>query len=450
MKPALRNRAALVLLCAGTLLQAQQFVFHAYRQAEGLKNLAIHTMACDREGYLWVATENGLYRFLGSGFIRYGPEQGLGGIDIRDVRTDAAGIVWAGTDRGLYRWEGQRFVPATPAPVRIFSPWLIAPEDGRNLLVIDSGRLWRLEHDPAGKVISFRAVLSERELILNPELGQLDSVNVVADAAGGYRIWAGSGKKLYSWPDRGGAVPQQGYEGPVASWGVAEGLAGDLWRSVSLDRQGGIWAAGEHHVAWLGKDARRFTDRTMPGSSDQGGGILNHGPLLEDAQGRMLGAAAGGIARWESGHWRIVGEAEGLERSGVVVGMAFDTVGDLWIASSEDALYHWVGYADWEGWGLKQGLPSAVVWDIVPRTTPSGPQVLIGTVKGPAVIDPRGGPARGLFPGEHWRLGETDILQPNRDGTLFAATRDGGLLRIDPAHGRAERTGTLPVHFYSS
>jgi ligand-binding sensor domain-containing protein len=64
-------------LALSASLQAQQYVFRAYRQAEGLKNLAVNALATDRTGFLWLGTENGVYRFLGSGFERFGPEQGI-------------------------------------------------------------------------------------------------------------------------------------------------------------------------------------------------------------------------------------------------------------------------------------------------------------------------------------------------------------------------------------
>src|SRR5579863_2782362 len=71
----IRSLACLLLLPGST--QAQQYVFHAYQQAEGLKNLSVRALATDRSGFLWVGTENGVYRFLGSGFESYGVQQGI-------------------------------------------------------------------------------------------------------------------------------------------------------------------------------------------------------------------------------------------------------------------------------------------------------------------------------------------------------------------------------------
>src|ERR1035437_9446664 len=94
------------------LLSAQQYVFRAYRQSEGLKNLAVNAITTDRSGFLWLATENGVYRFLGSGFARFGAEQGIGELFIGDIVADPGGLVWAGSGENLYVWDGRRFSPA--------------------------------------------------------------------------------------------------------------------------------------------------------------------------------------------------------------------------------------------------------------------------------------------------------------------------------------------------
>jgi len=93
-------------ICAS--LQAQQYVFRAYRQAEGLKNLAVNSMATDPSGFLWLGTENGVYRFLGSSFERFGPEQGIAELNIRALVLDPNGVVWVGTNENLYRFDGRR------------------------------------------------------------------------------------------------------------------------------------------------------------------------------------------------------------------------------------------------------------------------------------------------------------------------------------------------------
>lgn len=80
------------MICATA--SAQQYVFHVYRQAEGLGNLSVTDMVTDGKGFFWVATENGLYRFLGSNFERFGAEQGIKEIYVRSLAVGADGTVW--------------------------------------------------------------------------------------------------------------------------------------------------------------------------------------------------------------------------------------------------------------------------------------------------------------------------------------------------------------------
>ena len=76
-----------------------------YGQADGLANQAVTTITQDGAGYLWVGTENGLFRFDGARFLRYGKRDGLPAPFITALTTDAAGRLWVGTDAGLCEWR---------------------------------------------------------------------------------------------------------------------------------------------------------------------------------------------------------------------------------------------------------------------------------------------------------------------------------------------------------
>jgi len=55
-------------------------------------------MTTDRSGFIWMGTENGVYRFLGSRFEKYGQQQGILDRDIQDIYADPNGTVWVGTE----------------------------------------------------------------------------------------------------------------------------------------------------------------------------------------------------------------------------------------------------------------------------------------------------------------------------------------------------------------
>ena len=439
MEPFRSIRILAYCLALAAPLQAQQYAFHTYGQTEGLKNLAVNALAIDRHGFLWVATENGVYRFLGSGFERYGPDQGIAELEAEDVVADTNGTVWVGTDENLYRWDGQRFLPAGRNPIPIQRKRHLIVEDARHLLVVDKSQLYRLEHDGEGRMLSYLPVIPETLAVAFPEMGKVASVSVVSEPDHGLRIWIGAGKRLYSWQDGEASGHPQPQPGEVTEWGMEKGLAEDIWESVLLDSTGTLWVAGHKYVMVLPKEAARFINRSIPGSDPEN--LYGHAPLVEDPAGRILAPSGDGIARWEGTSWRHIGRANGIQRTSQSSGMAFDAAGDLWLGTRGEGVSHWFGYRDWEGWGEDQGLPSSLVWTIRPL---SADRVLAGTDGGPAWIDPSSGAAGRLFSTRLWTYGEVDAMGLERDGSLWAGTMSGSILRIDPKTGRTEQAAKLP------
>jgi ligand-binding sensor domain-containing protein len=73
--------------------RAQRYTFHDYGQSEGLKNLNTRCFLQDTIGFLWVCTEDGLFRFDGSSRahdnslpIRICSLSGLFYVNVRDRR----------------------------------------------------------------------------------------------------------------------------------------------------------------------------------------------------------------------------------------------------------------------------------------------------------------------------------------------------------------------------
>jgi diguanylate cyclase (GGDEF)-like protein len=432
-------RILVYLLAFSAVLNAQQYVFRTFRQPEGLANLAVNAMATDRQGFLWLATENGVFRFLGSGFERFGSEQGIGDLDTIDLLVDPNGTIWVATEENLYRLEGQRFFPAGRDPIHVLGPRRLAVEDAHHLLVVDNMRLYRLEHDAEGRMLSYRPVFPDSVVAAMPDLAKVSSLSVVAGPSNGERVWIGCGRNLYSWHESQTNGRPQASEYGVTAWGGDKGLAGDQWESVLRARDGTLWAAGQHHVAVLPPGATCFADRSIPGSDPDG--TYGHAPLVEDPEGRMLAPTEDGIARWNGTGWRIIGRGNGLECDGHITSLVFDAAGDLWFSSLGGGLYNWAGYADWEGWGDKQGLPSSVVWAFAPW---SADRLFVGTQRGPAWIDLRNGLAHSMPSRQRWACNQIAETGVDRDASLWVATRSGEILRIDSRTGRAELTARLP------
>src|ERR1035438_2564006 len=104
---------ALLALVTG-VLSAQEYSFRNYGVAEGLNNLVIRRIYQDRVGFIWVSTENGIFRYDGERFEGFGPEQGIpsnSGVAFGDAPD---GSLLVGGNIGLYHLSGNSFekVPA--------------------------------------------------------------------------------------------------------------------------------------------------------------------------------------------------------------------------------------------------------------------------------------------------------------------------------------------------
>src|SRR5215467_3490891 len=99
----------IALLLATVSASAQRYNFKFYGEEEGLQNLVVQVVLQDRAGFLWVGTQNGLFRYDGSRFVRFGRLEGLPGARIESVHESVDGVLWAGTRVGLARWRNDHF-----------------------------------------------------------------------------------------------------------------------------------------------------------------------------------------------------------------------------------------------------------------------------------------------------------------------------------------------------
>jgi diguanylate cyclase (GGDEF)-like protein len=413
----------LVLAALAGAASAQQYVFRGYRQGSSLNNLSVSAVSFDPKGFLWVGTQNGLYRFLGSGFQRFGRESGIHEAMIADVLAAPDGSVWAGTEENLYRWTGRGFEPSGPKPIPIWRArdlWFEAP--GR-LLVVKGNRLYRLSYGKDGDPSSLAAYFPAALVASHPVLQRLAHPVVAPDGT----LWVGCGPRLCSWRD-----------GKLTEWGGAQGVPDEECRALAADGRGSVWERTADRLVELAKGAGGFVDRTPPGR--ESAGAYSSLPLAVDPQGRVLISAEDGIARWNGSAWRTIGRANGLWSTHITA-MAFDARGDLWMGSTGHGLHHWTGYNQWEGWSNQQGLPSDNIWSL--GLFQDG-EAYVGTEKGPARIDLRSGAAQRLFRTAEWPYGQVSGLAMAGGGALVAATRSGSILRIRAATGQVKRLAQLP------
>src|SRR5260370_12075212 len=78
-----------ILLTLIPAASGQHYAFRAFGRESGLSNLEIQCFYKDRIGFLWVGTENGLYRYEGGRFTYFGGDKGLPSVTVETIHPPA-------------------------------------------------------------------------------------------------------------------------------------------------------------------------------------------------------------------------------------------------------------------------------------------------------------------------------------------------------------------------
>ena len=421
----LARAASIFFAAAGMLLvhreaAADSVMLRHYQQAQGLVNLSVACLTQDHDGFIWVCTENGLFRYDGVDFERFGKEQGIDSAAIRTVIEDSEGRLWVATSQDLYRGENSSFKPIRPEgrPLRLAAGLQIAVASPGHILVIDGGELLQLTAAADGGWQS-RAFFPQTLLAAIPGLGALTSVHV--DRLG--RIWLGCGSAICRIE-----------EGAVKLFDASLGVPDDGWRSWALDRDGRMWARGQAHLAALEPQAARFEIRD-PSHAGMKAGILDV-PLSVDRQGRILTSTDGGLSRWQNG-WQDYSAMNGIPTTGISAILS-DRDGQVWLGVPGRGVERWLGYGHFESWTRTQGV-GAPVWSMASGTD-RGP--LLATRTGCSKLDRAASIAAkcafGSLP-----AGEIRVMA-QAHGALWVGMTTGGLYRIAAADRDATRIAEVP------
>ena len=65
----------------------------------------VNSLKRNRDGSVWAASNNGLFRFHNNLWMAHGIEEGLPSLAIHDLLEERSGAVWAGTTRGVARYQ---------------------------------------------------------------------------------------------------------------------------------------------------------------------------------------------------------------------------------------------------------------------------------------------------------------------------------------------------------
>jgi diguanylate cyclase (GGDEF)-like protein len=300
------------------------FGFRSYGQDDGLSNLAVYGIAQGADGFLWVGTDDGVYRYDGHAFKGF--SRGLPSRTIWNLAVSSDNVVWVSTTKGLFKLEQGLFRAVEGVPPRNANG-LCLGSGGRALVFVDQELYGGDSRAPLQRLRNFperiRAVWASADL---------NSVLALTDTA----LWHGLDGQWRAEP-----LPA-----------LAQGRLGRILQ----DREGRIWLRGRFNL-WRRDPAGAWVDL----SARLPGGTTNLTPPVEDQLGRIWTGTSKGLLCLDGNDSWVLGEEKGLP-GGWAGSVLVDREGSLWVGS--EGVHRLKGRFLWTGFGVRQGLPAATVWDV--------------------------------------------------------------------------------------
>ena len=306
--------------------------FRTFAGDDGLRNLVVGGIAQDPSGLLWIATDDGVYRFDGERFAHFSVDHGLSSSLNFAVSIAPDGAPCVGSPNGLVCWNGARFSTEKTQGV---------PRASVHAMATFAGKLW-----------------------VGTDRGGL----YVQDGAGGFVRapgWPGgpTAKIRGLWADAHGLIVGDGTNVELTvgdgTWQVLDvGITGEQIEAVLRDRDGTLWIRTPLHMWMMPRGAARVVDATdgLPTGYDM---VDAATPMAIGPLGELMVGTDGGLAYRAGDHWHLIDRTAGLP-AGPTRTLFVDREGTIWIGAA--ALLQLRGRDLIEHYDAASGLPGETAW----------------------------------------------------------------------------------------
>ena len=419
-----------------------QFGRDVWQREQGLPNNTIHAILQTQDGYLWLATEEGLVRFDGVRFRVFDTQNTpeLASNQIQVLFEDKRGELWIGTAAGLTRYKDQRFTPYTGGEfLPKTSVSSIYQDRNDQVWVGTAAGLWTFDGGKFGGYStrdhlpndSIRSIYEDRSGALwFSTLGGL-----VRKDAGGFTTFTtreglpnDSIKSVYEdsrgdlWVNTFGGLARF-KDGRFTVLTTADGLLNDHVWSIAEDRNGALWIGTDGGLNSFSNGSFKAytTDDGLPDNSVWS--------IYEDRGGVLWVATPGGLGRLKDGALSSYTSRDGLSDE-VVMALFEDREGSLWIGTEAGGLNR-LKDAKFTTYSARDGLTNDVVWALCQSADGS----LWAGTNGGGLNRLRDGKVTSYTTRDRLASNIVRALCEDRAGNLWAGT-PGGLNRLKD--GRVE------------
>ena len=336
-----------------------QYSLDTWQTEQGLPQNTIQSVLQTRDGFIWLATEEGLVRFDGVNMTVFDQRNtpAFKQSYVQRLLEGRDGTLWITTTGGLIAYKAGKFTPIT-SPARLVSSSVFSlMEDRQGYLWIGTRGegLWRFKD---GSLTTFTTA---------DGLANNTIWNIREDHNGA--IWLAT---------NGGLCRYQ--SGRFITLGKAAGLPTDRVTSILETRDNTLWVGTEAGLA-------RYQDNRFVTYTEKDG-LPNEEirELVEDNFGSLwIGTDGGGVSRLRNGKFSNTGSKQGLVDDSILSIFA-DKEGSIWIGTVGGGLGR-LRPSKFISYSTDQGLPNNVVRSLLQRRNG---EIWVGTEGGFGKMDGQG------------------------------------------------------------
>lgn len=427
------------ILNVATAQELSTPVFDHYTSSDGLSSNQVHATLRDKQGFLWVATDNGLNRFDGYSFKTYlqipGDSTSIGNNVVYALAEDAKGYLWVGTGNGLYRYD-----PLTDRFSGSFLPKTIDASgfDVKQMYMDSEECLWMGASSPVG-LFRYDTRNGQFDRFVNDAAQKFGGGNLINDIwkDNNGMIWAGTGNGLFTFN-----LATRKFNNVLQSSLEKDKQRNFIITSVFQDqyRAHWLWLTTWGDGLWQYDKVTGKSEQFLPEPGRSYNGIHNvlHDLIQPDSNYLWLGS--GKLMYFDIGRKQFYDYVQPLE-TGDIYKFQPDTEGNIWLAGP-------IGFARLSSlrqqFGLKK-MPEPLAVRAILKDTLAG-KIYFGTVyynRSLVIYDEITGnwKTRPLPLLDKWHTGPVKLLKDRR-GMLWLLTGKG-LFRYDLLKNQIKREEVL-------